>query len=89
MTSILGRVAKTQLGVPIGRQIIDELDMLGVDTFTESGPVIKFMLKTEANSMFSVKREMLRRVKIRFDELGIGLPVPHRRILDRISATDE
>jgi small-conductance mechanosensitive channel len=58
--------------------ILDEPVMLGVDKFSESGPVIRFMLKTEADKMFAVKREMLRRIKNRFDELGIEIAVPHR-----------
>jgi len=52
--------------------------MLGVDKFTESGVVIKFMLTTRPDKMFPVRRELLRRVKKRFDEAGIEISVPHR-----------
>jgi small conductance mechanosensitive channel len=57
--------------------IVDEPQMLGVDKFTDSGVVIKLMLKTEPDRMFPVRRELLRRVKKAFDEAGIepGFPV--------------
>jgi small conductance mechanosensitive channel len=52
--------------------------MLGVDRFTDFGPVIRFLLKTKADRMFAVKREMQRRVKNRFEQLGIELRDPNR-----------
>ena len=57
--------------------------MLGVDKFSESGPVIKFMIKTLPDRRFPVKREMMRRIKKRFDELGIEIPVPQRVVTQR------
>jgi small-conductance mechanosensitive channel len=63
------------------RLILDEPQMLGVDLFSESGIVIKFTIKTRAAGQWAVKREMLRRIKNRLDELGIRIPVPYRMIL--------
>jgi hypothetical protein len=59
-------------------EIVDEPQMLGVDKFTESGVIIKLMLKTHPERMFPVRRELLRRVKKAFDEAGIEPGVPHR-----------
>ena len=59
-----------------GDYITGKPDMLGVDRFSESGIVIKFRLKTKPDKMWPVKREMLRRIKNRFDELGIEIPMP-------------
>jgi small conductance mechanosensitive channel len=56
--------------------IIDEPKMLGVDEFAEFGVIIKCILRTEPNDLFRIKRETLRRIKNRFDELGIEIPVP-------------
>jgi small-conductance mechanosensitive channel len=58
-------------------EIVDEPQMLGVDKFTESGVVIKLMLKTHPERMFPVRRELLRRVKKALDAEGIdpGFPV--------------
>jgi small conductance mechanosensitive channel len=64
-------------------RVIDEPVMLGVDAFGDSAVVIKFMMKTRADQKWDVKREMLRRIKNRFDELGIEIPLPHRVIFER------
>jgi moderate conductance mechanosensitive channel len=61
--------------------IIDEPVMQGVDGFGESAVTIKFMIKTKPNKMLMVKREMLRRIKNRFDQVGIKIPVPRRIVL--------
>jgi small conductance mechanosensitive channel len=58
--------------------IIGEPDMLGVDKFTDYGAVIKFMVKTQPDKLFVVRREMLRRVSKRFIEDGIRITVPQR-----------
>jgi small conductance mechanosensitive channel len=63
--------------------IIDEPVMLGVDGLRDSGVVVKFMMKTRADQKWNVKREMLNRIKKRFDELGIEIPLPHRVIFER------
>lgn len=61
--------------------IMDEPVMLGVNGFGESTVTIKFMMKTKPDQMFSVKREMLRRIKNKFDQLGIRIPIPRRMVL--------
>jgi small-conductance mechanosensitive channel len=61
-------------------EIVDEPQMLGVDKFTESGVIIKLMLKTQPDRMFPVRRELLRRVKNAFDKAGIQPGVPQRAV---------
>jgi len=79
---VLLEVAKELRADPeFGPWITDEPVMLGVDKFTEYGVVIKFMLKTEPGKMFPIRRQMLRRVKNKFDEVGIEISVPYRIIL--------
>jgi small conductance mechanosensitive channel len=69
---------------PVWRQrVIDEPVMLGVDAFKDSAVIVKFMMKTRADQKWDVKREMLRRIKKRFDEIGIEIPLPHRVIFER------
>jgi small conductance mechanosensitive channel len=58
--------------------IIGEPEMLGVDKFTDYGVVIKFMMKTQPDKLFVVRREMLRRITKHFHELGIQITVPQR-----------
>lgn len=59
-------------------KIIGDPDMLGVDRFTDYGVVIKFMVKTKPEQLFAVRRELLRRISKRFNELGIRITVPQR-----------
>ena len=63
-----------------GPGILAEPIMLGVNSFDENGVTIKFMLQTRADRMWPIRREMLRRIKNKFDELGIEIPVPQRVI---------
>ena len=55
--------------------ILEEPQMLGVDAFTEFGVIIKLLLKTSPTELYPIKREILRRIKNRFDELGIEIPM--------------
>lgn len=63
--------------------IIEDAEMLGVDAFGDSAVVIKFLVKTRPLKQWAVKRELLRRIKNRFDELGIEIPFPHRTVYHR------
>jgi small-conductance mechanosensitive channel len=62
----------------MGQWVTDVPVMLGVDRFTESGVVIKFMVQTQPDKIFQTRRQLLRRIKNRFDEEGIQVSVPHR-----------
>jgi len=57
--------------------ILDEPVMLGVDSFAQSAVVIKFYIQTRPLQQWTVKRELLRRIKNEFDRLGIEIPFPH------------
>jgi small conductance mechanosensitive channel len=63
--------------------ILADPEMLGVDGFGDSSVLIKFFIKTRPLQQWTVKREMLRRIKKRFDELGIEIPFPHRTVFHR------
>ncbi len=60
--------------------ILDGPEMLGVDALGDSAVTIKFFLKTQPSQRWFVKRELLRRIKNRFDELDIEIPFPQRTI---------
>ena len=68
-----------------GRLITEDVNMLGVDELGESAVNIKFFLKTRPLQQWPVKRELLRRIKNRFDEMGIEIPFPQRTIHMRYS----
>ncbi|MFC1514773.1 mechanosensitive ion channel domain-containing protein, partial [Candidatus Omnitrophota bacterium] len=63
-----------------GKLILDDLEMFGVDAFADSQVTIKFRIKTLPIKQWEVAREFRRRLKNRFDELGIEIPFPHRTI---------
>jgi len=60
--------------------ILAPLEVLGVDQFGDSAVVIKARFKTVPVQQWTVGREMNRRIKKKFDEVGIEIPFPHRSI---------
>lgn len=60
--------------------ILEPLDVLGVDKFADSAVIIKARIKTQPISQWAVGREMNRRIKKKFDELGIEIPFPHMSV---------
>jgi small conductance mechanosensitive channel len=64
----------------LGPEILDDPEMLGVDALGDSAVVIKFFIKTRPLKQWLVKRELLRRIKRRFDELSIEIPFPQRTL---------
>ncbi|MDZ4734398.1 MAG: mechanosensitive ion channel family protein [Nitrospirota bacterium] len=60
--------------------ILEPLDMLGVDKFADSAVIIKCRIKTKPIKQWRVGREMNRRIKNTFDTKGIEIPFPHQTI---------
>ena len=60
--------------------ILEPLDVLGVDKFADSAVIIKARFKTAPIQQWTVGREMNRRMKKKFDEVGIEIPFPHTSI---------
>ncbi|MFN3324899.1 MAG: mechanosensitive ion channel family protein [Bryobacteraceae bacterium] len=60
--------------------ILEPLEVLGVDSFQDSAVNIRARIKTHPIRQWVVGREMNRRIKMRFDELGIEIPFPHRTL---------
>jgi small conductance mechanosensitive channel len=58
--------------------ILEGPEMLGVDELADGKVVLRFFIKTRPLKQWLVKREMLRRIKHRFDELGVGSPFSHQ-----------
>lgn len=86
---VLMELAKELRRDPNYRSLILEMpEMLGVDQFADSAVVIKFFIKTRPLQQWAVKRELLRRIKFKFDELGIEIPFPHRTVFHRYEDGD-
>ncbi|MDE3067324.1 MAG: mechanosensitive ion channel family protein [Verrucomicrobiota bacterium] len=60
--------------------ILAPLEVLGLDSFGDSAVIIKARTMTKPIQQWRVGREFNRRMKKRFDELGIEIPFPHRTI---------
>lgn len=63
-----------------GPDILEPLEMLGVDRFADSAVIIKCRIKTKPLQQWRVGREMNRRIKNTFDARGIEMPFPHRTV---------
>ncbi|SPP65261.1 mechanosensitive ion channel family protein [Nitrospira lenta] len=60
--------------------VLEPMEMLGVDQFADSAVIIKCRIKTEPLKQWSIGREMNRRIKNTFDAKGIEIPFPHQTI---------
>jgi small conductance mechanosensitive channel len=60
--------------------ILAPLEVLGLDSFGDSAVNIKARTKTKPIQQWRIGREFNRRIKIKFDELGIEIPFPHQTI---------
>jgi small conductance mechanosensitive channel len=60
--------------------ILEPLEMLGVDSFDDSAVIIKCRITTKPIQQWRVGREMNRRIKKVFDQRGIEIPFPHRTL---------
>jgi len=65
---------------PYRSAIREPLEILGVDRFADSAVIIKSRIKTAPIQQWMVGREMNRRIKKKFDEVGIEIPFPHRSL---------
>ncbi len=63
--------------IPYSALILEPIEILGVDAFADSAVIIKARIKTTPINQWTVGREFNRRMKNRFDELGIEIPFPH------------
>jgi small conductance mechanosensitive channel len=61
--------------------ILDDLEVWGLDQFGESAVTIKCRIMCTPFGRWSVLREFNRRMKARFDDLGIEIPFPHRKLV--------
>jgi small conductance mechanosensitive channel len=58
-------------------RIREPLEVLGIDSFGDSSVNIKARITTKPLEQWAVAREYRRRIKNRFDEIGIEIPFPH------------
>jgi small conductance mechanosensitive channel len=62
------------------KDILEPLEILGVDSFADSAVIIRARFTTKPIRQWAVGREFNRRMKKVFDERGIEIPFPHRTV---------
>ena len=72
--------AELQEDPTFGPLIKEPLEIAGLDSFGDSAVVIKARIKTLPIKQWATGREFNKRMKKRFDELGIEIPFPHTTI---------
>ncbi|MDH3911148.1 MAG: mechanosensitive ion channel, partial [Rhodospirillales bacterium] len=72
--------AEVQADETYGPLILEPLEVLGLDSFGDSSVNIRVRFKTLPIKQWMVRREFNRRMKRRFDELGIEIPFPHQTL---------
>lgn len=58
------------------RMILDDIEVLGLDSFNDSSILVKCRIKTYPQFQWVIKREFNLRIKEKFDSLGIEIPFP-------------
>lgn len=75
---IMKKLVEEMRQAPQYGKLIKDFEMFGVEKLGESDVTIRCRFKTRAGKQWDVAREYRRRIKNRFDELGIEIPFPHR-----------
>jgi moderate conductance mechanosensitive channel len=63
-----------------GPMVIDEPEVWGVENFGPNEIVIRLVVKVEPAKQWILNRELRRRLKLAFDEVGIEIPFPQRTL---------
>ena len=69
-----------RLDPTFGPNIIEPIEILGVDNFADSAVIIKARIKTQPGEQGNVGREYRRRLKKAFDAQKIEIPFPQRSL---------
>ncbi|MCB1022318.1 MAG: mechanosensitive ion channel family protein [Acidobacteria bacterium] len=60
-----------------GPDMLDNIEIFGVDKFADSAVVIKGRVRTKVGAQWKIGREANRRIKKIFDAEGVEIPFPH------------
>jgi small conductance mechanosensitive channel len=81
VVALMRTVAEELRADPVyAADILEPMEIFGVDEFAESQVTIKARLKTRPLAQWNVGREYRRRLKKAFDAAGIEIPFPHRSL---------
>lgn len=81
VVSVVQQVAEEMRQVPeLNEGILSDLQILGLIELGDSSVVVRTRFKTLPFMRWRLERDFRRRIKNRFDELGIEIPYPHQTI---------
>ncbi len=63
-----------------GRWLIEPIEVFGVERLADSAVIVSGQFKTAPDQQPAISRELNRRIKKRFDELGISMPFPSQTV---------
>ncbi|MCB0404352.1 MAG: mechanosensitive ion channel family protein [Bdellovibrionales bacterium] len=72
--------AALQESSPLGRFVLEPIEVFGVDDFGDSAIIVKARLKTLPGQQWAVGRHYRKQLKHAFDQKGIEIPFPHRSL---------
>ncbi|MBC6439732.1 MAG: mechanosensitive ion channel [Rhodospirillales bacterium] len=72
--------AEARKDAEVAEKLSGELEVLGVNELGDSSVTVRVRVKTLAGYQWGVRREYLRRIKLKFDEVGIEIPFPHMTV---------
>ena len=70
-----------------GAQLDGPVEVLGVESLSDSAVVLRTVIRTQPGSQWGVAREFRRRIKNRFDRETLDIPYPQRRVHVRVEGT--
>ena len=68
-----------------GAQLDGPVEVLGVESLSDSAVVLRTLIRTQPGSQWAVAREFRRRIKNRFDRESLEIPFPQRRVHVRVA----
>ena len=87
---VMGRVGQALRQDPkFAAKIVEAFEIAGVDTLADSAVVIRCRFRVMPLEQWNVRREFLRRIKQAFDQEGIEIPFPHRKLIYSTPENDQ
>ncbi|MBT6202514.1 MAG: mechanosensitive ion channel, partial [Rhodospirillaceae bacterium] len=64
----------------LAERLAGDLEVMGVNAVGDSSVTLRVRIRTLAGYQWGVRRDYLRLIKLRFDEVGIEIPFPHMTV---------